>query len=175
MTLDRVNASTTIAFWGATETVTGSRFVVETAGRRVVVDCGLFQVHKRLRELNWAPFPVDPASIDAVAVYIWQYPPFTTLTGIMPPPTFARDELQADAEAHLRHAVEEVVGENSRVDEVVLEGPVAHSLLRLAAHTQLLVVGARGRGGFTGLLLGSVSQQCILHAPCPVVVVPAVA
>ncbi len=57
-----------ITFWGAAETVTGSRFVVETGSSRVLVDCGLFQGLKRLRELNWAKFPVDPASIDAVVV-----------------------------------------------------------------------------------------------------------
>jgi metallo-beta-lactamase family protein len=55
-----------ITFWGAAETVTGSRFVVEAGSSRVMVDCGLFQGLKRLREMNWAPFPVDPASIDAV-------------------------------------------------------------------------------------------------------------
>lgn len=57
-----------VAFFGATETVTGSRFLVETHGRRVLVDCGLFQGIKRLRELNWRPFPVDPSSIDAVVL-----------------------------------------------------------------------------------------------------------
>lgn len=55
-----------VTFHGAAETVTGSRFVVESGGRRVLVDCGLFQGVKRLREMNWAPFPVDPSSIDAV-------------------------------------------------------------------------------------------------------------
>jgi metallo-beta-lactamase family protein len=60
--------STTITFLGAAETVTGSRFLVESAGRRVLVDCGLFQGVKRLRELNWMRFPVDPASIDAVVL-----------------------------------------------------------------------------------------------------------
>jgi metallo-beta-lactamase family protein len=55
-----------ITFWGAAETVTGSRFLVETSRARVLVDCGLFQGVKRLREQNWEPFPVDPETIDAV-------------------------------------------------------------------------------------------------------------
>lgn len=55
-----------ITFWGAAGTVTGSRFVVETAGHRLLVDCGLFQGIKPIRSRNWEPFPVDPASIDAV-------------------------------------------------------------------------------------------------------------
>lgn len=57
-----------VTFWGAAETVTGSRFLVESGGARVLVDCGLFQGVKRLREQNWDPFPVDPASIDAVVL-----------------------------------------------------------------------------------------------------------
>lgn len=60
------SSATTISFWGASETVTGSRFLVEGQGHRVLVDCGLFQGVKRLREMNWDRFPVDPASIDAV-------------------------------------------------------------------------------------------------------------
>jgi metallo-beta-lactamase family protein len=55
-----------LQFLGATGTVTGSRFLVETARARVLVDCGLFQGVKQLRLRNWEPFPVDPASLDAV-------------------------------------------------------------------------------------------------------------
>ena len=56
-----------LSFHGGTRTVTGSRFLVETdAGARVLVDCGLFQGAKELRERNWAPFPVAESSIDAV-------------------------------------------------------------------------------------------------------------
>jgi metallo-beta-lactamase family protein len=57
-----------VTFWGAADTVTGSRFLVESGGARVLVDCGLFQGLKKLRLRNWDPFPVDPASIDAVVV-----------------------------------------------------------------------------------------------------------
>ncbi|MGD9750987.1 MAG: MBL fold metallo-hydrolase RNA specificity domain-containing protein [Acidimicrobiia bacterium] len=58
----------TLTFAGAAGTVTGSRFLVETDRARVLVDCGLFQGLKELRLRNWEPFPVDPASIDAVVL-----------------------------------------------------------------------------------------------------------
>ena len=55
-----------LQFLGATGTVTGSRFLLDTPRARVLIDCGLYQGRKELRARNWAPFPVDPASIDAV-------------------------------------------------------------------------------------------------------------
>jgi metallo-beta-lactamase family protein len=57
-----------LTFLGATATVTGSKYLIEYGGRRVLVDCGLFQGLKTLRLRNWAPLPVDPASIDAVVL-----------------------------------------------------------------------------------------------------------
>jgi metallo-beta-lactamase family protein len=57
-----------LRFLGATGTVTGSRFLIQTPQARVLVDCGLFQGLKPLRLRNWEPFPVDPASIDAVVL-----------------------------------------------------------------------------------------------------------
>jgi metallo-beta-lactamase family protein len=57
-----------MTFLGGAETVTGSRFLVDARRARVLVDCGLFQGIKRLREQNWAPFPVRPSSIDAVVL-----------------------------------------------------------------------------------------------------------
>lgn len=55
-----------LTFYGATATVTGSKTLVEAGGLKLLVDCGLFQGFKTLRERNWAPLPFDPASLDAV-------------------------------------------------------------------------------------------------------------
>src|SRR5690606_26838916 len=61
-------AGASLHFLGAADTVTGSRFLVQTGSTRVLVDCGLFQGYKVLRERNWASFPVAPESIDAVVL-----------------------------------------------------------------------------------------------------------
>jgi metallo-beta-lactamase family protein len=63
-----VSANPVITFLGATGTVTGSRFLLEVGEARVLVDCGMYQGAKPLRLRNWEPFPVEPASIDAVLV-----------------------------------------------------------------------------------------------------------
>ena len=59
---------TTVTFLGGAGTVTGSRFLVDAGDARVLVDCGLYQGPRDLRQRNWDAFPVDPASIDAVLV-----------------------------------------------------------------------------------------------------------
>lgn len=60
------NAAFSLTFLGAAGTVTGSRTVVEAGSRKLLIDCGLFQGLKHLRNRNWAPFPVDVSQIDAV-------------------------------------------------------------------------------------------------------------
>lgn len=57
-----------LSFLGGAGTVTGSKYLLETAGYRTLVDCGLFQGLKQLRLRNWAPFPVQPGIIDAVVL-----------------------------------------------------------------------------------------------------------
>lgn len=78
------------------------------------------------------------------------------------------------AESTLARTLEEVGAANSgvKVTAVVSKGQPADVLCACAEGAALLVVGSRGLGGFRGLLLGSVSQQCAQHAPCPVVIVP---
>lgn len=58
----------TISFWGGVDTVTGSKFLLETGASRVLVDCGMFQGLKELREKNWQEPPFDPISLDAVLI-----------------------------------------------------------------------------------------------------------
>jgi metallo-beta-lactamase family protein len=55
-----------LTFLGGVETVTGSKYLVETARKRILVDCGLFQGLKELRERNWLPLPIEVPSLDAV-------------------------------------------------------------------------------------------------------------
>ena len=58
----------TLTFLGAAQTVTGSKYLLEHDGRRVLVDCGLFQGLKELRLRNWDEFPVPPGELDAVVL-----------------------------------------------------------------------------------------------------------
>ncbi|HEY0868513.1 MAG TPA: MBL fold metallo-hydrolase [Fimbriimonas sp.] len=60
--------SQTIGFYGAAETVTGSRHLLTLGGHHVLVDCGLFQGSRETRQRNWEPFPIDPADLEAVVV-----------------------------------------------------------------------------------------------------------
>jgi len=60
--------TTRVSFLGAADTVTGSRYLVEANGARLLVDCGLFQGYKKLRQRNWLSLPCEPSSLDAVVL-----------------------------------------------------------------------------------------------------------
>jgi nucleotide-binding universal stress UspA family protein len=78
----------------------------------------------------------------------------------------ALERLRAVVDAHASEC------EGIDVEVSAVHGAASAVLLEAAREASQLVVGTRGHGGFVGLLLGSVSQQCTHHAPCPVVIVP---
>ena len=82
--------------------------------------------------------------------------------------------LALQSEERLNRALQEVApeAEGIEVERRVTEGDAAAVLVEASKDADLLVVGSRGFGGFSRLLLGSVSRQCVSHASCPVVVVP---
>jgi len=124
------------------------------------------------RALRWALAEARLRGARLRAVYAWTYP-FTAGPGYMQPlDPDLQGSLQKEAEHMLDEALAEVGTEGVEVERAAVEGPPAAMLVEAAEGADLLVVGSRGRGGFSGLLLGSVSQQCAHHAPCPVVIVP---
>ena len=80
--------------------------------------------------------------------------------------------IREGAEAILKHALDKVAGYNIDVDASVENGDASGVLLEISETAELLVFGTRGRGGFVGRLLGSVSSALPAHAKCPTVTVP---
>ena len=78
-----------------------------------------------------------------------------------------------NVEKLLDEAVDAAFGADrpARFTTTVLEGAPSSTLIRYSAGAEMLVLGGRGHGGFTGLILGSVSSACVAHATCPVLIV----
>lgn len=106
-------------------------------------------------------------------VHAWTVPALGEAAGMVP---LLLDDLRREEQAVLDRAIEQATeGADPGVElqRVLVEDPPGRALVEASRDAQLVVVGSRGRGGFAGLLLGSVSQQVAHHAPCPVVIVPA--
>jgi nucleotide-binding universal stress UspA family protein len=124
--------------------------------------------------LKWAAHYAQSTDGIVHAVYVWSYP----ITAIAPAPlgsAVAPAELMNDAasQALSGFIAEAELPDDVHVVHVVREGSTSKVLLDQAKDADILVVGARGHGGFTGLLLGSVANAVINHAPCPIAVIPA--
>jgi nucleotide-binding universal stress UspA family protein len=125
--------------------------------------------HSR-RALSWAVREAELWGATLEVVHGWLFP-IAIYEGTGPSP--ADPELiEQGSRAVLDAAVGSVGTTGAEVTALLVEGEPAPVLTRAAEGADLLVVGSRGHGGFTGLLLGSVSRRCVESASCPVVVVP---
>lgn len=125
------------------------------------------------RALLWAVQEAAAHGNRVLAISTYSLP---TLTSTEPAYILSPADVAAFAD-DCRKVLEAEVADASKgdgsveIDAKVIEGPAARALIDASQHASALVVGSRGHGGFVGLLLGSVSQQCVTHAHCPVVVI----
>ncbi|MFH7594133.1 universal stress protein [Streptomyces racemochromogenes] len=119
--------------------------------------------------LRWAVRYAGLVGGKVEAVTAWEVPGEASWSAPAVDATFDEEE----AERRLVEEVRTVLGDQgaSQVHERLVRGHPADVLVDAAEGADVLVVGSRGRGGFRRALLGSVSQQVALHAPCPVTIV----
>jgi len=122
--------------------------------------------------LRWAVEEASIRNTAVQAVYAWQMP-FVTGWDYIPPDLLDKDEIDRRANQVVGAAVDEVARERPEVEveSRAVQGSAAETLVEASRNADMLVLGSRGHGGFSGLLLGSVGQQCVHHASCPVVIV----
>lgn len=120
--------------------------------------------------LTWAARQAELTGATLQVIMTWHIP--TAAYGAQIPMPSDYDFI-ADSERELGNVVSEVLGPQPGVgvSMVVMEGHPANRLIEASVGADLLVVGSRGHGAFSGMLLGSVSEHCVAHASCPVVVV----
>jgi nucleotide-binding universal stress UspA family protein len=132
--------------------------------------------------LRWAVGQARLTGATVRAITVWGYPTghewtaLPTNYGTVPLPVVPdRADLRESAQRLLADVIGEVVGPEPDVpiEATAVDGHATAVLLAASERAELLVLGRRGHGGFAGLLLGSVSRQCVEHAACGVVVVPA--
>ena len=121
------------------------------------------------KALEWALDEARLREAELDVVYAWHYPYFAAMpTGV---PIIESELLEEGAEKTLAAALEDVDTSGVTIHRRTVSGPAAMALIEMSEDADLIVLGSRGHGGFAGLVLGSVSQQVVSHAHCPVVVV----
>ncbi len=134
---------------------------------RIVV--GLDSSEESIRALRWALEEARLRDAELHLVHAYPTPELVALPAVVTLPS--DDELRAAADEVLDQQLAKVGGAGEvSVTRTVRSGGAASVLCEAAKGAELLVVGARGLGGFRGLLLGSVTHQVVAHSPCPVVV-----
>ncbi|TKJ32855.1 universal stress protein [Blastococcus sp. CCUG 61487] len=148
---------------------------MDEVAKTVQIDGGIVVGHdgsKCAQEaLVWAGRLAARADVDLHVVRAWSIttaPRPGSAAGYVPPLPEWEQAVKDELEAHVRLAG---LAPEVRVTCHVAHRPAEQVMMQAAEGANLLVLGARGRGGFAGLLLGSVSDKLVRHAPCPVTVV----
>ena len=126
-----------------------------SAGARLAMDIAAEEARRRDATLT--------------VVHVWHGDPLTVLPSAVGP---RADDMRRAAEEELAGGTAELQLDGVRLELLTLEGNAPRRLEEVAREADLLVVGSRGHGALASTLLGSVSLHCVLHAPCPVLVVP---
>lgn len=124
--------------------------------------------------LAWAAEEAAHRGCELHVLTAWTLPMPTT-GGRSGPPSYLPDvsTYQQHAQDLVDQQVRTVLGETSTATGRAVRGRAVEVLLEAGRNARMLVIGARGSGGFSGLRLGAVSEQLAHHTPCPVLVVPA--
>lgn len=120
-----------------------------------------------LEALRWAVDEARRRDVPVEVVCAW-HQPFVAPTHILGDVKLFADAVLESLDAAI--ATVDITG--VAVERQLVTGNAAYGLIRASKGAALLVVGSRGRGGVTGMVLGSVSQQVAHHSHCPVVIVP---
>jgi nucleotide-binding universal stress UspA family protein len=151
----------------------GSNAEDRTTRSRIVV--GIDGSNDANLALTWAANEAVLRGAELWVVHVWTLPHLASPSPL--PPMVSEEEGEGHARALLDATIEGVLlGLERRpdvVEAILVQGHAVAALTDVAKGADLLVVGSRGRGGFHGLQLGSISQQLAHHAPCPLVIVRA--
>jgi nucleotide-binding universal stress UspA family protein len=134
--------------------------------RRIVV--GVDGSEPSRHALQWAQFMAHALGAAIDAVMVWE------ITAAMAAAGWVDDwNPEKETAEQLRTTLAEVLGSSPPVPvrPMIRRGSAAHELIQASQGAQLLIVGSRGHGGFSGLLLGSVSSAAAQHAHCPIMII----
>jgi nucleotide-binding universal stress UspA family protein len=125
--------------------------------------------------LGWAGRYAEATGATIKVVLAWHYPAAAGAAPVGVTPPSAAAEVEKSREEIIDDAVTRVLGAAPavKIERKAVYGHPAQVLINESAGADLLVVGNRGHGGFTGMMLGSVSTHCVTHAHCPVTVIRA--
>lgn len=157
---------------------TADRQEQNSGGRRSLLVVGIDGSTASIVALRWAAEHACRTGARVVAIAASEPTPLVTapdmLSGVMIPDTVDDEQLAAEADRWLTDAIATLPPEvRPAVEQRVAHGDATTVLLQAAGDADLLVLGNHGRGPLAGALLGSVAQQCVQHATCPLVLVPA--